>query len=96
MTNESRQISLAELVDNPVAVFEQVVNEGEAIVVQNEEGEQIIISPVNTPTGRRSLSEEDYVAFRSAAGGWADIDTDQLKEMLYASRQISTRPPVDL
>ena len=45
---------------------------------------------------KRALSEEAYQAFRASAGGWADVDTERLKEMIYSSRQIQTRPPVDL
>lgn len=33
---------------------------------------------------------------RSAGGGWADLDTDQLIEDIYESRRISSRPPVEL
>ena len=45
----------------------------------------------------RALSQADYEAFRSAAGGWKDIDTDKLIENLYESRRISTtRPPIEL
>ncbi len=42
------------------------------------------------------LTEEAYEAFRSAAGGWADVDTERLKKVIYESRQLSTRPPVQL
>jgi hypothetical protein len=41
-------------------------------------------------------TKADYEAFRSAAGGWKDVDTDKLIKDIYASRKISTRPPVEL
>lgn len=55
--------------------------------------------PLPQPKKRRrgrTLSEADLEAFRSAAGGWSDIDTDKLIENIYESRRISTRPPVEL
>jgi len=39
--------------------------------------------------------EDEYKAFRSAFAGWADVDTDSLKQAIYESRK-SSRPPVDL
>ena len=38
----------------------------------------------------------DYEAFRSAAGGWKDVDTDKLIADIYADRALSDRPAVDL
>lgn len=96
MTDKSHQISLAELAEHATEVFERVVSEGESIIVENEAGERVIISPAERVPGRHTPSEADYEAFRSAAGGWADVDTDRLKELLYESRKLSTRPPVEL
>lgn len=45
---------------------------------------------------RSLLSEKALAAFRSAAGGWADVDTEHLKKTIYISRQLRTRPPVNL
>jgi hypothetical protein len=45
---------------------------------------------------RREITAEDLEAFRAAAGGWADVDTDKLIEDIYATREISVRPTVDL
>lgn len=45
--------------------------------------------------GTRRPTEEDRKAFHSAAGGWADMDTDQLLEDFAESRRL-TRSPVDL
>ena len=41
-------------------------------------------------------TKADYEAFKSAAGGWKDIDTDKLIANIYASRRRSNRPPVEL
>lgn len=44
----------------------------------------------------RVKTKADYEAFKSAAGGWKDIDTDKLIANIYASRRRSNRPPVKL
>ena len=44
----------------------------------------------------RVKTKADYEAFKSAAGGWKDIDTDKLIADIYASRRRSNRPPVKL
>ncbi len=45
---------------------------------------------------KREKTKADYEAFKSAAGGWKDIDTDKLIADIYASRRRSNRPPVEL
>ena len=45
---------------------------------------------------RKEKTKADYEAFKSAAGGWKDIDTDKLIANIYASRRQSNRPPVKL
>ena len=35
---------------------------------------------------RGPITEEDIAAFRSAAGGWKDVDTDKLLKDIYAAR----------
>jgi hypothetical protein len=44
----------------------------------------------------RAKTEEDIEAFHSAAGSWADVDTDKLIADIYATRRRSNRPPVEL
>src|SRR3989440_2442036 len=44
----------------------------------------------------RAKTKADYEAFKSAAGGWKDIDTDKLIANIYVSRRRSNRPPVEL
>jgi predicted DNA-binding antitoxin AbrB/MazE fold protein len=59
------------------------------------------LEPLNLPEGLEvdlnladapGPSHEDWEAFRSAAGGWADIDADKLIKDIYESRLVSTRP----
>src|SRR2546421_7384040 len=44
----------------------------------------------------KGKTKADYEAFKSAAGGWKDIDTDKLIADIYAARRQSNRPPVKL
>jgi hypothetical protein len=94
MAEELRRISFDDFARNLARFFELVIHEHEAVVVENAAGEGVVIQPL--PTATRVLSDEDFRAFRSAFGGWADVDTDSLKDAIYESRQLSTRPPVTL
>ena len=50
-----------------------------------------------TPRKTRGKTKADYEAFRSVAGGWKDVDTDQLMTDLYADRRRSNnRSPIKL
>ena len=45
----------------------------------------------------KAKTKADYEAFKSAAGGWKDlVDTERLKQDIYASCKVSTRPPIVL
>ena len=57
-----------------------------------------VIAPAkSTPANKkRGKTKADYEAFKSAAGGWKEIDTDKLIENIYASRRRSNRPPVKI
>lgn len=56
----------------------------------------IVPLPRKSSSRRKKPTLEDYEAFRSAAGSWADVDTDKLIEDIYAMRRRSNRPPVEL
>jgi len=45
---------------------------------------------------KRDLTAQDIADFESAAGSWADVDTDQLLADIYAHREMSYRPPLEL
>jgi hypothetical protein len=59
-----------------------------------------LLMPAISKQTRRKMrvkTKADYEAFRSAAGGWNDVDTDQLIADLYADRRRSnSRPPINL
>jgi len=44
----------------------------------------------------RVITEEARAAFRAAAGGWNDFDAATFLEQNRASRELGSRPPVDL
>ena len=57
-----------------------------------------VIMPARKAPAKKkgAKTNADYAAFKSAAGGWKDIDTDKLIANVYASRRRSNRPPVEL
>jgi hypothetical protein len=67
-------------------------------VLKRDNEELAVVVPLPPPSRRRSRSKTaaDYEAFRRAAGGWKDVDTDKLIEDIYESRRRSSRPPVEL
>jgi hypothetical protein len=95
MTKEAKRVPLREFAGNLLRFFKYVVDERRTVVVENDEGERIEIRPLSGSFSKPPLTDEDYRAFRAAFGGWADGDTDRLKQAIYESRQ-SSRPPVSL
>jgi ABC-type metal ion transport system substrate-binding protein len=58
-----------------------------------------VIMPARTLPAKkaREKTRADYEAFKSAAGGWKDVDTDKLLTDIYADRKRSnSRPPIKL
>ena len=52
-----------------------------------------MVVPLRRKRARRPKTAEDYEAFRAAAGGWKNVDTEAFLRDNYASRAISSRPP---
>lgn len=94
MAIEPRRITLNEFSGDLTRIIEFALTSGEAILVENEDGGVVAVNPVASVTARKS--DEDIAAFLSAAGRWSDVDTKKLKEDIYHSRDISSRPPVSL
>src|SRR5947209_5575002 len=86
--------------DDPALLraLEEVRTGHEPRILRHDGEDLAMVVPLSRRTKRRgrTLSKEDYEAFRSAAGSWADVDTDALIERIYEMRRRSTRPPVDL
>lgn len=95
MAIEPKIIPLDEFSKNLIRIFDRILANQETVVVENNSGQLIAVSPAPPPQ-LRPKSEEDLAAFRSAAGSWSDVDTDTLLANIYASRKLSSRPPVAL
>ena len=96
MAAASNRISFDEFSDNLARIFDRVIIEGKEIVVEKGEGELVSLKPARrADPRRRTVTKEDDEAFLSAAGGWADVDTDAFLKDIYESRK-SSRPPVEL
>jgi hypothetical protein len=98
MTEHAKPIDIS---DSPevLRLAEEVRRAGEPHMLGRDGEHLAVVVPLPQPKKHRrghTLSEADYEAFHSTAGGWKDIDTDKLIENIYESRRISTRPPVDL
>ena len=95
MTKDLKRVPFDEFASNLAGFFKYVIDDHESVIVENDEGEGVVVQPLPTTATKRILTDDDYRAFRSAFGGWADVDTDSLKKAIYESRQ-SSRPPVSL
>lgn len=75
------------------------VNKACADLVIRKNGEEVaLVRPLKPPASRSTppiITEADIEATMSAAGGWADVDTDRLLRDIYADRDVGDRPPVD-
>ena len=99
MTRELRHMSFEEFTTDIARVFERVTGAKETVVVERENGTAAVLKPLaarRSPRARRVVTEADWEAFLSSAGGWQDLDTDKLVANIYESRRISSRPPVEL
>lgn len=70
-----------------------------SVVLRRGEEDVALVTPAKPSQGIRwrQPTEEDYAAFRSAAGSWqGHLDAEQFIKDNRARRQIATRPPVDL
>jgi hypothetical protein len=79
---------------------EEVHRTHESWVLRRDGEDLALVVPLPAPATKRRRSriktEADFAAFRSAAGSWSDVDTDRLLADIYADRERSDRPPVDL
>ncbi|MGI8689664.1 MAG: hypothetical protein ACR2M3_13905 [Thermomicrobiales bacterium] len=96
-----------DITDKPdlVAVAEEVQATGEPHTLQRNNEAVAIITPIMPVRARapqalakrrlkpKKMTEADIEAFFSAAGSWADVDTDTLIANIYADRENSNRPP---
>jgi hypothetical protein len=89
ITNHPDLLRLAEEV-NATKSPRKLMRENETLAV---------VMPVGTTLPskkKRAKTKADYEAFKAAAGSWKDMDVEKFKADIYASRRLSTRPPVKL
>lgn len=94
---ELTRIPLKDFSKRTTDFVNRVVRERIVIVVEKD-GEPIaVLKPVRATTKRRRRkSAAARKAFLAAAGSWKDIDTDKFLRDNRESRNISTRPHVEL
>jgi hypothetical protein len=91
------RIPFEEFATNPAGVFDRVVANRETIVVEKDNGSAAVLRPAPKRRRRsRTISDADWQAFLSSAGGWSDVDTDKLVKDIYESRNLSPRRQVEL
>jgi hypothetical protein len=72
---------------------EEVRRAGEPRVLEGNGEALAVLVPLSNTRALpfKKPTAEDLTAFRRAAGGWADIDTEQLIEKIYRAREEGTR-----
>lgn len=83
-----------------LALVEEVNMSGKPRILTRDSETLVMLMPVEKAVKRKKKlekTEADFEAFRSAAGGWKDVDTDQLLENIYENRRrTNARPPIKL
>jgi hypothetical protein len=81
-------------------IAEEVQTTKKARILKRDHEPIALLTPVETAATSRKKREKtkaDYEAFRSAAGGWNDVDTDMLLTNIYEDRrQTNNRSSVKL
>src|SRR6266496_487105 len=98
MARESISIDVSRIPEL-LRIAEEVGASGEPRILRREHEALAVVMPISGITKRRrsrAKTETDLEAFKSAAGGWKDIDTDKLVEEIYEDRRLSVRPPLEL
>ena len=99
MTRPIIRVPLDEFAADPRGILDRVISSNETVIVEDTHGKQAVLRPLlRRARGHRSktLSDADYEAFLSSAGGWHDVDTCGLKKAIRDSRDLSSRPPFNL
>src|SRR6266571_2774237 len=91
---EIKRINISDTPDL-LRLAEEVRKDNRVIVLVSNGEEVARLTPPARKRRRRGWipSSADMEAFRAAAGSWRGVvDTDKLKEDIYESRRLSTRP----
>lgn len=92
MTEHSKSIDISD-VPEILRLAEEVRRADEPRVLQKDGEDLAVVIPLSRARKPqfRKPTEADLEAFRSAAGSWADMDTDKLVEDIYRGRREGTR-----
>ncbi len=93
MAEQPKAIDISDVPDM-LRLAEEVHRTGDPRVLRRDGEDLAMVVPMPRPrkTRLKKPTAADYAAFRSAAGSWADIDTDTLIEDIYRARGEGTRP----
>jgi hypothetical protein len=99
MAKEMRSIDISSVPDM-VRIAEEVRTSGRPRILRRNGEDMAMVIPIaqgHKRNTKRTRTQADYDAFLSAAGGWKGlIDADKLLADIYESRELSTKPPIEL
>lgn len=99
MAKEMRPIDISSVPDL-VRIAEEVRTTGRPRILRRNGEDMAMVIPIahgRKRRAKRTRTEADYEAFLSAAGGWKGlVDADKLLADIYESRELSTKPPIEL
>ena len=97
MSSEAKRAVNISNMPDLLALAEEVRRTNEPRLLKRDDEDLAILVPLE-PAGRRrpKAARRDYEAFCSAAGGWKNLDTDELVAKIYEDRHAMERPPVEL
>ncbi len=100
--NYDRAVRHLDVDDDPtiLQLAEEVRRAGKPRMLRRAGQDIVVVLPLSVPAASSKRSGKtkpaaDYEAFQSAAGSWADVDTDRLIEEIYATRRRSNPPPLE-
>jgi hypothetical protein len=94
----TRKLKQVDISNNPdlLRIVEEMRASNEPRILRRHNEDVAILTPSRKRRAGRDKTKADYEAFRSAAGGWKDVDTDKLIADIYADRALSDRSAVEL
>ena len=99
MAKDVRSIDISSVPDL-VRIAEEVRTSGKPRILRRNGEDMAMVIPIAHSRKRgtgRTRTQADYDAFLSSAGGWKGlVDGDKLLSDIYESRELSTKPPIEL
>jgi hypothetical protein len=96
MAKELRPIDVSKLPEL-LRIAEEVGSTREPRILRRGKEDLAVVIPIarQARPSQRKRNAADIEAFKSAAGSWSDVDTDNLVKGIYESRR-SSRSPVEM